>query len=288
MPRIIQPASIDAEEKDSLGIYFREVSKESLLSKDEELELARRIQDGDMTARNELVKANLRFVVTVAKQYQGRGLLLEDLIAEGNVGLLRAAESFNPNKGFHFISYAVWWIRQAILKAIYFNASDVRLPASQIEPKQKINKISAEFERINDRPPTLGELSELTGYKEKFIQGVQLSSNTCVSFDTPCLGGEDDNSTIGDLIADTTTETPDISTNKTIITEEVNRILNNLNNRDHDIICMVFGLKGCHEMTYEEVSKKFALSSERVRQIVRDLLKAFRKDRYTNSFKNLL
>lgn len=281
-----QTKPIVSDEGSSLSLYLKDIAKESLISKEREIELAKRIKKGDEKAREELIKANLRFVITIAKQFQNRGLPLEDLIAEGNIGLMKAIEKFDETKGFHFISYAVWWIRQSIIRAIYYTASDVRLPTSQIEPKNKINKAIIEFEHKNGRDPDMSELCKLTGFEEDYIRKVQLSSNKCVSIDSPSVSDEED-CTLGDCIPDENTETPDVITNKLLINQEINNILDNLSNRDHDIICMVFGLNGCNEMSYDEIARKFALSGERIRQITHTLLKQF-KTQYSKQFEKLL
>ncbi len=281
-----QTKPIVSDEGSSLSLYLKDIAKESLISKEREIELAKRIKKGDEKAREELIKANLRFVITIAKQFQNRGLPLEDLIAEGNIGLMKAIEKFDETKGFHFISYAVWWIRQSIIRAIYYTASDVRLPTSQIEPKNKINKAIIEFEHKNGRDPDMSELCKLTGFEEDYIRKVQLSSNKCVSIDSPSVSDEED-CTLGDCIPDENTETPDVVTNKLLINQEINNILDNLSNRDHDIICMVFGLNGCNEMSYDEIARKFALSGERIRQITHTLLKQF-KTQYSKQFEKLL
>ena len=281
-----QTKPIVSDEGSSLSLYLKDIAKESLISKEEEIELAKRAREGDEWAREKLINANLRFVITIAKQFQNRGLPLEDLIAEGNVGLIKAVEKFDETKGFHFISYAVWWIRQAITKAIYYTASDVRLPTSQIEPKNKINKAIIEFSQKNGREPSMDELIELTGFDEKYIRNVQLSNNQCVSIDSPTINDEED-CTLGDCIPDETNETPDIVTNKLLIQKEINNILSKLSNRDHDIICMVYGLNGCNEMSYDEIARKFALSGERIRQITHALLKQF-KTQYSKQFEKLL
>lgn len=281
-----QTKPIVSDEGSSLSLYLKDISKESLISKEKEIELAKRIKEGDERAREELIKANLRFVITIAKQFQNRGLPLEDLIAEGNIGLMKAIEKFDETKGFHFISYAVWWIRQSIIRAIYYTASDVRLPTSQIEPKNKINKAIVEFEHKNGREPDMNELCKLTGFEEDYIRKVQLSSNKCISIDSPSISDEED-CTLGDCIPDESTETPDVITNKLLINQEINNILDNLSNRDHDIICMVFGLNGCNEMSYDEIARKFALSGERIRQITHTLLKQF-KTQYSKQFEKLL
>lgn len=278
---------IIVEDGDSLGMYLKDIAKESLISNEEEIELSKRIKAGDESAYEELVKANLRFVISVAKQFQNRGVPLEDLIAEGNIGLLHAARLYDGERGIHFISYAVWWIRQRITKAIYYHGSDVRLPTSQIEPKTKIIKVSSEFERKIGREPNIDELVELTGFTEEFIRKVQLSTNKCISLETPSVS-DDESCTLGDCIPDNVNPTPDTITDNNVLTEEIMKILNTLNNREHDILCMVFGLNGCNEMSYEEIARKFALSSERVRQITNNLLKTFRtKKKYSDKFRKL-
>lgn len=278
---------IIVEDGDSLGMYLKDIAKESLISNEKEIELSKRIKAGDESAYEELVKANLRFVISVAKQFQNRGVPLEDLIAEGNIGLLHAARLYDGERGIHFISYAVWWIRQRITKAIYYHGSDVRLPTSQIEPKTKILKVSSEFERKVGREPTIDELVELTGFTEEFIKKVQLSTNKCISLETPSVS-DDENCTLGDCIPDDVNPTPDTITDNNVLTEEIMKILNTLNNREHDILCMVFGLNGCNEMSYEEIARKFALSNERVRQITNNLLKTFRtKKKYSDKFRKL-
>ena len=266
MKNITTAKRITPRDSDSLNLYLKEVAKEKLIDQNKEIELAKRIKAGDQSAMDELVRANLRFVITVAKQYQGRGLSLEDLIAEGNIGLIKAAQKFDETKGFHFISYAVWWIRQAILKAVYYTANDVRLPTSQIEPITKLN--------------------ELSGYKEDYIRKVQLSSNKCVSIDTPTVDDSED-CTLADIIPNDGSDDPAELTDNTLISEGIDAVLSKLSNRDHDIVCMIYGLKGCHEMSFDEIARKFALSGERVRQLSHQLLKTFRTQ-YLNDFKALL
>jgi RNA polymerase primary sigma factor len=286
MKNITTAKRITPRDSDSLNLYLKEVAKEKLIDQNKEIELAKRIKAGDQSAMDELVRANLRFVITVAKQYQGRGLSLEDLIAEGNIGLIKAAQKFDETKGFHFISYAVWWIRQAILKAVYYTANDVRLPTSQIEPITKLNKIIADFEQHNGRKPVLEELAELSGYKEDYIRKVQLSSNKCVSIDTPTVDDSED-CTLADIIPNDGSDDPAELTDNTLISEGIDAVLSKLSNRDHDIVCMIYGLKGCHEMSFDEIARKFALSGERVRQLSHQLLKTFRTQ-YVNDFKALL
>ena len=277
----------NTEDINSINLYFKDVSKEKLISKEEELKLFQEYRKTKSEAiKEKILKSNLRFVIKVAKQYQNRGLPLEDLISEGNLGVLKAIDKFDETKGYHFISYAVWWIRQSIIRAIYYTGSNVRLPTSQIEPKIKINKIIYEFEQREGRRPSITEISELSGFTEKHINDVQLSSNECISVNTPTLGDEE-NCTVGDCISDDINETPDVTADHLVIKNEINKILDTLNNRDHDIMCMLFGLNGCYEMSYEEIARKFALSGERIRQISKGLLNSFRT-KYKNNFEKLL
>ena len=278
--------SITPRDSTSLNLYLKDVSHEDMITPEEEVALAKKIKEGDLNARNKLVTANLRFVITVAKQYQGRGLLLEDLIAEGTAGLIKAAEKFDGDKGFKFISYAVWWIRQSILKAIYYTANNIRLPTSQIEPKNKLNKIVVEFEQMNGRKPSEDELSDISGFTVDFIKGVQAANNRCVSIDAPSIDDSED-CTIGDCIPNPNSDSPSDTTNNSLIRDGINSVLDDLNNRDHDIICMFYGLNGCNEMTYAEIARKFNLSAERIRQIHHSLLKSFRST-YKDKFKRLV
>lgn len=280
------PKSITPKDTTSLVLYLKDVSKKDTITPEEEVKLAERIHEGDESAINELVTANLRFVISVAKQYQGRGLSLEDLIANGNIGLIKAAHKFDETKGFKFISYAIWWIRQSIIKAIYYTSNNVRLPTSKIEPKNKLNKIIKEFEQLEGRKPSIDELVELSGFTEDYIRNVNTSINSCVSIDSPSID-DSENCTIGDCIPDTQTMSPFEITNNSVLSDKIEQILNKFSNRDHDIICMVFGLRGCPEMTYEEIGKKFCITSERVRQITLNLLRKF-KNQYGNEFRQLL
>jgi len=273
------------ERDGSLGIYLKEVSKEPLISHEKEIELSRRIKNGDEKALDELVKANLRFVIFVAKQYQNKGIPLEDLISEGNLGLIHGAKLFNGELGIHFISYAIWWIRRYINDAINSQSSDIRLPTSQTEPKTKILKASTKFEQKNGRVPEIEELMELTGFDEDFINRVMLSTNKCVSMDTP-MSIEDESYTLADCIPDTINDSAETKLNNDIVAEEILKIVRELNNREHDIICMTFGLNGCTEMSYRDIARKFALSPERIGQIVQSVLKRF-KTKYPNLLKKL-
>ena len=286
MKNIVLGKSITPRDTTSINLYLKEISKEKLITPEDEVKLAIRIKAGDRNAVNELVLANTRFVVSVAKQYQGRGLSLEDLIAEGNIGLIKAAEKFDETKGIKFISYAVWWIKQSIIRAIYYTADDVRLPTSQIEPISKLSKLIAEFEQNNGRRPSDAELSELSGLEEDQVRKVLSVSNKAISIDAPSID-ESEDCTVGDCIENMNATRPDDETNNTLVSDGINNVLKELNNRDHDIICMIYGLKDCNEMSYDEIAKKFALSGERIRQLHHQIINTL-KTSYGNQLKALL
>lgn len=270
MKQITRTKSITLRDVASLKSYYKDVAKTTPLSLEEELALGTKIQSGDLEARNKLVMANLRFVITVAKQYQGYGLTLEDLIAEGSTGLIRAAELYDPSKNMKFITYAVWWIRQSILKALSAHSSDIRLPGSQIDPISAINKAVDKYEQINHVKPSDYQISELTGIPEDKIQEFMSVNNKAASINEP-IGNSDDGSTLESVIEGDCDSTDFLSEQRSII-EEINRILDKLPDKEHDILCLYYGLKGLTPMKYEEIGKLFNISSERVRQLKRLIL----------------
>lgn len=273
--------SITNRESASLDKYLQEIGKEELITVEEEVELAQRIRKGDREALEKLTRANLRFVVSVAKQYQNQGLSLPDLINEGNLGLIRAAEKFDETRGFKFISYAVWWIRQSILQALAEQSRIVRLPLNQVGALNKINKALAKFEQEFERTPTPEELADLLDLpKEKVMDTLRVSGRH-VSMDAPFVEGEDNS--LVDVI-----ENPDspIADGKLInesLKKEIERSLATLTERERDIVRYFFGL-GCPEKTLEEIGEEFALTRERVRQIKE---KAIRRLRHTSRSKLL-
>lgn len=273
--------SITNRESASLDKYLQEIGKEELITVEEEVELAQRIRKGDREALEKLTRANLRFVVSVAKQYQNQGLSLPDLINEGNLGLIRAAEKFDETRGFKFISYAVWWIRQSILQALAEQSRIVRLPLNQVGALNKINKALAKFEQEHERTPTPDELAELLDMpKEKVMDTLRVSGRH-ISMDAPFVEGEE-NSLIDVL------ENPDspVADGKLInesLKKEIERALATLTDRERDIIRYFFGL-GCPEKTLEEIGEEFGLTRERVRQIKE---KAIRRLRHTSRSKLL-
>lgn len=262
----------------TLDVYLQEIGREELVSVNEEVELARRIKAGDRQALEKLVKANLRFVVSVAKQYQHQGLDLPDLINEGNLGLIRAAQKFDETRGFKFISYAVWWIRQSILQALAEQARIVRQPLNQVGLSNKINKELAKFEQENERRPSAEELAErLELPVEKISEALKLSGRS-VSVDAPLVEGEDNS--LLDMLTNEDNPATDAGLNQESLSTEVDRALKQLVERDREIVKMFFGI-GCKELTLEEIGAKFDLTRERVRQIKEHALRKLRSQKNT-------
>ena len=273
--------SITNRESASLDKYLQEIGKEDLISADEEVELAQKIRKGDHESLEKLTRANLRFVVSVAKQYQNQGLSLTDLINEGNLGLIRAAEKFDETRGFKFISYAVWWIRQSILQALAEQSRIVRLPLNQVGALNKINKALAKFEQENERMPSVEELANETNMpKEKIADSLRVSGRH-VSIDAPFVEGEDNS--LLDVIANPDSPRADNGLMEESLRREIDRALATLSDRERDIVRLFFGL-GCQEKTLEEISEEFKLTRERVRQIKE---KAIRRLRHSSRSKNL-
>ena len=273
--------SITNRESASLDKYLQEIGKEELISVEEEVELAQRIKKGDKEALEKLTKANLRFVVSVAKQYQNQGLSLPDLINEGNLGLIKAAEKFDETRGFKFISYAVWWIRQSILQALAEQSRIVRLPLNQVGSLNKINKAFARFEQEHERTPSADELAtELELPKEKVTDTLRVAGRH-ISVDAPFADGEDNS--LLDVLVNTDSPNADRGLINESLATEVERALEILTERERDIIRYFFGI-GCSEMTLEEIGEKFDLTRERVRQIKE---KAIRKLRQSSRSKLL-
>ena len=277
--------SITNRESASLDKYLQEIGREDLITVEEEVELAQAIRKGDRQALEKLTRANLRFVVSVAKQYQNQGLSLPDLINEGNLGLIKAAEKFDETRGFKFISYAVWWIRQSILQALSEQSRIVRLPLNQVGSLNKISKAFQKFEQENERKPSAEELAlELDLSVEKITDSLKVSGRH-ISMDAPFVEGED-NSLLDVLVND---DAP--VADRTLITEslqkEIDRALSTLTERESDIIKMFFGI-GCQEMTLEEIGDKFQLTRERVRQIKEKAIRRLRQDSRSKLLKTYL
>ena len=273
--------SITNRESASLDKYLQEIGKEELITVEEEVELAQRIKKGDQEALEKLTKANLRFVVSVAKQYQNQGLSLPDLINEGNLGLIKAAEKFDETRGFKFISYAVWWIRQSILQALAEQSRIVRLPLNQVGSLNKINKLSPVSSRSTSAPLRPRQLAnELELPKEKVTDTLRVAGRH-VSVDAPFADGEDNS--LLDVLVNPDSPNADRGLINESLSTEVDRALETLTERERDIIKYFFGI-GCSEMTLEEIGEKFDLTRERVRQIKE---KAIRRLRHSSRSKLL-
>lgn len=276
--------SITDRKDESLSLYFKDVSKLSMITPEEEIKLAKKIQNGDINAENQLVKANLRFVISVAKQYQNKGLDLVDLIQEGNLGLIKSARLYDPNKGYKFISYAVWWIRQSIMKAISDQCRTVRVPMNHITNMSKINKISEKFEQENGRIPSKEELENLTELDSKRIDLSYTSTYRSISLETPLR--DDDASCLLDIIPNENIVNTDCNLIKSDLQREVDRIITKLPSRESDIIRMYFGIE-VQKLSNEEIADRFGIGTERVRQLIHSGIDKLKK-RFKNNLLELL
>ena len=267
----------------SLDKYLQEIGKVDLITADEEVELAQRIKAGDQIALEKLTKANLRFVVSVAKQYQNQGLTLPDLINEGNLGLIKAAQRFDETRGFKFISYAVWWIRQSILQALAEQSRIVRLPLNKIGSINKINKMYAFLEQENERPPSAEEIAKKLDMTVNDVKESMKNSGRHVSMDAPLIEGEDSN--LYDVLNSGESPNPDKVLLHESLRIEINRALETLTPREADVVKLYFGLGEHQPMTLEEIGETFDLTRERVRQIKE---KAIRRLKHTSRSKILM
>lgn len=265
--------SITNRESASLDKYLQEIGREELITVEEEVELAQRIRKGDQEALEKLTKANLRFVVSVAKQYQNQGLTLPDLINEGNLGLIKAAEKFDETRGFKFISYAVWWIRQSILQALAEQSRIVRLPLNQVGSLNKINKAFARFEQENERTPSPEELATVLDIPREKVADTLRVSGRHVSVDAPFAEGEDN--TLLDVLTNSDSPNADRALINESLSTEVDRALSTLTERERDIVKYFFGI-GAAELTLEEIGDQFGLTRERVRQIKEKAIRRLR------------
>ncbi|MDP4116959.1 MAG: sigma-70 family RNA polymerase sigma factor [Bacteroidota bacterium] len=262
-------------ESKSLDQYLQEIGKVDLLTPDQEIELAKRIKKGDRRALEDLTKANLRFVVSVAKQFQNQGLSLGDLINEGNLGLIKAAQKFDETRGFKFISYAVWWIRQSIMQAISEQSRIVRLPLNRIGSLSKISKAYRDLEQEFERKPTTTELAELLEMSPEDVAFALQISGHHVSMDAP-FGGDDEKNSLMDVIPDEQQPTPDQTLMKESLKSEVENVLSTLSEREAEVIKLYFGLETGQSATLEEIGDRFNLTRERVRQIKEKALRSLR------------
>ena len=277
--------SITNRESASLDKYLQEIGREELITVEEEVELAQRIRKGDRVALEKLTRANLRFVVSVAKQYQNQGLSLPDLINEGNLGLIKAAEKFDETRGFKFISYAVWWIRQSILQALAEQARIVRLPLNQVGSLNKISKAFSKFEQENERRPSAEELADELDIPVDKIADTLKVSGRHISVDAPFVDGED-NSLLDVLVNDDSPMADRSLVNESLSTE-IDRALSTLTDREKEILQMFFGI-GTQEMTLEEIGDKFGLTRERVRQIKEKAIRRLRQNSRSKLLKSYL
>ena len=249
----------------SLDKYLQDIGKIELITAEEEVDLARRIHKGDMNARNQLINANLRFVISVSKQYQYKGLSLPDLINEGNLGLIKAAERFDETRGFKFISYAVWWIRQSILQALAEQARIVRLPLNRISQINKINKTFIELEQKYEREPTPLEISQILEVAPTDVKEAIKNTTWYISMDAPLA--QDEESNMYDVLLKEDTSSPDKELITDSLRKEIEGVINTLTQREANIIRLSFGLNGKHTHTLEEIGEKYNLTRERIRQI---------------------
>ena len=273
---------ITNRETASLDMYLQDIARVELITADEEVVLAKKIRDGDQRALHKLVKANLRFVVSVSKQYQNQGLSLPDLINEGNLGLIKAAQRFDETRGFKFISYAVWWIRQSILQALAEQSRIVRLPLNKIGSINKINKMYALLEQSNERPPSAEEIAKELDMTVNDVKESMKNSGRHLSMDAPLVEGEDSN--LYDVLRSGESPNPDRELIHESLQTEIERALETLTPREADVVRLYFGLGDQHPMTLEEIGETFDLTRERVRQIKE---KAIRRLKHTSRSKIL-
>lgn len=267
--------SITDRKDPSLEIYFKDISKLSMITPEEEVELTRRIKKGDKSAINELINANLRFVISVAKQYQGKGLDLVDLIQEGNYGLILSARFFDDTRGYRFISYAVWWIRQSIIKAISEQSRTVRVPTNLIANMSKINKISERFEQLNERELSIDEIEKETKLNKRKIDLSFKSTCKSIPLDNPLK--DEDTGCLIDVLSNDNSDPADSSIIESNLSVEIGKVLSKLSYRDQDVIRMSFGI-GMQPMSYNEIANRFGVGEERIRQIQHGAIKFIRKE----------
>ena len=277
--------SITNRESESLEKYLQEIGKEEMISIEEEVELAQRIRKGDRKALERLTRANLRFVVSVAKQYQNQGLSLSDLINEGNLGLIKAAEKFDETRGFKFISYAVWWIRQSILQAIAEQSRIVRLPLNQVSSVNKINQMLNKFEQENERRPSVDEISEQTDLPEEKVDEAMMVNTRHVSVDAPFVEGEENS--LLDVLINADAPMADRELVIESLRSEIADVLKTLNERECRVIKAFYGI-GEPELTLEEIGNKYGLTRERVRQIKEKAIRRLRNNTHNKILKAYL
>lgn len=276
--------SITDRKDASLGLYFKDVSRLSLITPEEEIKLTKKIKKGDQVAINKLINANLRFVISIAKQYQNKGIDLVDLIQEGNLGLIEGAKRFSEDKGCKFISYAVWWIRQSILKAISDQCRTVRVPISKIAIIGKVNKASERFEQLNNRKPSDEELEEETNLDVQKITDSIISNTRSISLEST-ISNDDESTCLLDTIPNEYAKT-DSNLEKEDLVSEIDNMLKKMSFRDADILRMTFGI-GVQQMSNDEIGNRFGIGNERVRQLQHGALKRM-KNKFNDKLNNLL
>jgi RNA polymerase primary sigma factor len=286
--KMIQPQR-DSRSSDEniLSIYLKEINKVPLLTREEEQDYARSAAEGDKIAKNKLIQANLRFVVNVAKKYQNQGLPLADLISEGNIGLMNAIERFDVSKGYHFISYAVWWIRQAILKAICEKSRMIRLPLNRANELVQIEKMRKELQSGSKGDPEIHEIAAALDMKEEHVADLINISRDMVSLDTP-IYDEKDSSILSDFVEDKGQKAPEESVIDRSLQEDINTVLNTLSGKEADIIEYRFGLNGKRPMSLKEIGNRYKLTKERIRQIEKKALKRLQHPSRSHALRSYL
>jgi RNA polymerase primary sigma factor len=275
-------------ENKSLDLYFQEIGKYVLLKPEEEIDLAIKIKKGDMAAQDRLVRANLRFVVSVAKMYQNQGLSLGDLINEGNIGLVKAAQRFDETRGFKFISYAVWWVRQGIMSAIADQSRVVRLPLNRVGNLTKLGKVYRELEQEFERKPTTEELAKILEISSDEVAYILQISSRQVSVDAPFNNGDENKSTLMDVLHNDEQPMPDTELMHDSLKNEVADILSTLDEREAEVIRLSFGIGSNQKATLEEIGERFNLTRERIRQIKENALRKLRSSKRSNKLKDYL
>jgi RNA polymerase primary sigma factor len=272
----------------SLDKYLQEIGREEMITADQEVELAIKIRNGDKAALERLTRANLRFVVSVSKQYQNQGLTLPDLINEGNIGLIKAAERFDETRGFKFISYAVWWIRQSILQALAEQARIVRLPLNKIGVINKINRAYSELEQKYERPPSASELADMLECSVEEVRQSLSNSGRHVSMDASLVEGDESSSSMYDLLPNDSMPSPESELVKDSLRKDIERSLTSLTSREGDVVRMYYGLSGRYPLTLEEIGEKFDLTRERVRQIKEKAIRRLKHNSRSKMLKSYL
>jgi RNA polymerase primary sigma factor len=275
-------------ENKSLDLYFQEIGKYVLLKPEEEIDLAIKIKSGDMAAQDKLVRANLRFVVSVAKMYQNQGLSLGDLINEGNIGLVKAAQRFDETRGFKFISYAVWWVRQGIMSAIADQSRVVRLPLNRVGNLTKLGKVYRELEQEFERKPTTEELAKILEITSDEVAYILQISSRQVSVDAPFNNGDENKTTLMDVLHNEEQPMPDTDLMHDSLKNEVADILSTLDEREAEVIRLSFGIGSNQKATLEEIGERFNLTRERIRQIKENALRKLRSSKRSNKLKDYL